>query len=43
MLKHTRRITTVESVEAKKMVDEGRRIAREVQEEELNRKLKEHE
>ena len=43
MVKHQRRMTTVESVEATKMVAEARRIAREVEEEELSRKLKEHE
>ena len=43
MLDHQRRITTVESVEAKRMVEKARMIAREVEEEELSRKLKEHE
>ena len=43
MVKHQRRITTLESVKTKKMLDEARKIAREVEEEELSRRLKEHE
>lgn len=43
LVKHQRRFTTLESVKTKKMVDEARKIAREVEEEELSRRLKEHE
>ena len=43
LVKHQRRITTLESIKTKKMLDEARKIAREVEEEELSRRLKEHE
>ena len=43
MLKHQRRMTTVEQIEVTRMAEEARKIGREVEEEELRRKLKDHE
>jgi len=43
MLKHQRRMTTVEQIEVTRMADEARKIGREVEEEQLRRKLKDHE